>query len=67
MTGPLRTISTHSSEASNASLRGCKDAVILSLGLRLGECIMRDAGLLGDGRWTLRVLEDCSRITSWLR
>ena len=41
------------------------DAVSLSLGLRLGEFIMRDC--LPAGRWTLKVLEDYTRSTSWLR
>ena len=41
------------------------DAVSLSLGLRLGEFITRDC--LPAGRWTLKVLEDYTRSTSWLR
>ena len=41
------------------------NAVSLSLGLRLGEFIMRDCW--PAGRWTSKVLEAYTRSTSWLR
>ena len=41
------------------------NAVSLSLGLILGEFIVRDCW--PAGRWTSKVLEDYTRSTSWLR